>query len=234
MTQHFHYLFDGECLLGRHQFPTLRRDRRVHADSQMTIALVQEAFQTLLQSHRRNSDSFRAPLITIIRSQDFQDFQYFIQIVERFSHSHKHEIGQSVPFRNRINLVQDLIGRQVRCKSLLTGHTELAIHLASHLRRHTKRSPVVIRNIHRFYIVISRGTEQIFHRTVYRAHRFYRCRSSHFITFLQRFPMLQGKVGHFVYRIHLLVIKPRSDLLGRKFRHTQVGGYLLNLIKSFA
>ena len=85
---------------------------------------------------------------------------------------------------------RDAMGTQISCKTLLPGHTELTIHLASHLRGNAKSSPVLIGYINRFNKIMSRCTEKIFHRTVYRTHFFHRSRCSHLIPFFQCFAML--------------------------------------------
>ena len=131
--EHVDNFTNGKSLFGRHQFTTLCRERRVHAYRQVAIALFQEAFHSTSQAYRRNRDSFRAPGITIVCGQHLQRPQHSIQIIHRLTHPHKHHIGQCVPLRDRINLIQDLRSGQIARKALFTRHAELAVHFASHL-----------------------------------------------------------------------------------------------------
>ena len=132
-AEYLHHLGNGESLLCRHQFPALGREGRMQTDGQVAVTFFQETFQSFPQSYGRNRDTLRAPFVAIVGSQDFQSTQHFVQVVKRFAHAHKYHVGQRIPFRHRINLIQNLGSCQAGRVSLLPGHTEFAVHLASHL-----------------------------------------------------------------------------------------------------
>ena len=130
-------------------------------------------------------------------------------------------------FGQRLNLINNLISGEVPTETLLASHAELAIHLATHLRRHTNRATIFIRDIDCLYKMIIVCMKEIFHRSILRAHIIDRSLSAHHIPLSQQSAMFQREVGHLVYALHPLPIKPLRYLLSSKARHPQVFRYLL-------
>ena len=206
----------------------------MQTDGQMAVTFFQETLQSFPQSYGRNRDTLRAPFVAIIGSQDFQGTQHFVQVVERFAHAHKYHVSQRIPFRHRINLIQNLCSCQAGRVSLLSGHTEFAVHFASHLRRHAQSSPVVIRNIYGFYVITFGRTEQVFHRSVYRTHLMHRCTGPHLVVLHQPLTVFERKVCHLFNGAYFLVVQPRCNLPGSKFRHSQILHNSFQLAQCFA
>ena len=117
----------------------------------MTIALVEESLQLVAYAHRADGDALRTPSESPVGRHDFARLQNRIQIVHRLSLPHKHDVGQQVYLRQCYDLVQNVGSRQVSVPSLLARLTEQAVHLTAHLTRDAQRSPVFIRDIHRFH-----------------------------------------------------------------------------------
>ena len=172
----------------------------------MAVRLFNEALQTLTKPDGRERNPLRAPTVAIGRCHHFQRLQHLIEIIQRFSHTHHHHIGQLVPFGQRINLVDNLVGGQIGGEPLLAGHAKLAVHLTPYLGRYAQRSPVLIRNVNSFHIMPLSGTIKILHRTVCRAHGIHRRLTPYFIYLFQQLPVLQRQVCHFIYGSCFFVI----------------------------
>ena len=99
----------------------------------MAFALFQESLQLILHAHRTYSDSFRTPRPTVIGGENFCGTKHIVEIVHRLSLSHEYDIGELIHLRQRINLVQNVAGRQTAFESLLSCLAEEAVHFAAHL-----------------------------------------------------------------------------------------------------
>ena len=66
-------------------------------------------------------------MVELLKNYDFSKQR------QRFAHAHHHDICQLVPFRQRMNLIDNLTGGQVGLITLFSGHAELAVHLAAYL-----------------------------------------------------------------------------------------------------
>ena len=100
----------------------------------MTIALVEETLKIALHTHRREGDPTRTPCQQFRVSEQAQRLEHLIGIVERFAHSHHHDIGERSALRDSVELVKNLACRKVGTKSLAPRHAESTMHLAPYLR----------------------------------------------------------------------------------------------------
>lgn len=146
VAQQLHYLLDAHSLLGWHQLRSLGWYRVMETDGYMALTLLQESFQLVLDAHRADRDTLRTPCPTIIGSQYLRGTKHIVEVVHRLALSHEHDVGQVLPLRQRVYLVEDVARRQTPLKSLLARLTEETVHLASHLRGDAEGGTVLIRN----------------------------------------------------------------------------------------
>ena len=147
LTQEFYHLGDRHLALGWHQLLTLFGQRRMHRDCHMTLTLIEEAFQFALDTHTAHRDTARTPGITPVRSEHLRSPKHVVEVVHRFSLTHKHDIRQTRALRQGVDLIQDITCRETAFEALLTRLTEQAVHLTAHLARHTKRGTITIGDI---------------------------------------------------------------------------------------
>ena len=152
--------------LCRHQLPSLFGQGRMHRDSHMTLTLVEEPLQFAFDSHATHRNALRTPRIAIISSKDLRCTKHIIEIVHRLSLTHKHDVGQCLPFWQGIDLVQDLTRRETSLKALFARLTEQTVHLASHLTGYTEGGSVVLGDIHGLHKLTVSHREKILHRSI--------------------------------------------------------------------
>ena len=79
--------------------------------------------------------------------------QHSVEVVHRLTLSHEDDVSEVVALGERVDLVEDVGSREVSLESLFSRLAEQAVHLASHLARHTKRGTVAIGDIDGFNVV---------------------------------------------------------------------------------
>ena len=132
-----YYLGNRHAAFGRHKHGTLLGYGRVHTDSHMTLALVEESLKLVLYTHAAYCYALGAPCIAIIRRKHLCCLKHIIKIVHRLALTHKHNVGELVAFGQRIYLVENVGYSKITLKTLFACLAEQAIHLATHLARHT-------------------------------------------------------------------------------------------------
>ncbi len=112
----------------------------------MATALLQEARQASSQTHRAEGDALRAPRVSVVGRQQTYRAQDVLDIVERLALPHEHDVGETVPLRQRVYLVHYVGHREVAAEALPASHAELAAHPAADLSGDAERCPVVVGN----------------------------------------------------------------------------------------
>ena len=108
VAQQVDHLLNAHTPFGRHQLRSLVGQGRVKTDSHMTVALIQEPFQFVLDADTAHRDTFRAPCIAVVGCQDFRSSQHVVEIVHRFALSHEHDVGECVALGKGVDLVEDV------------------------------------------------------------------------------------------------------------------------------
>ena len=128
-----HHLFDAHLFLGGHELQALLVQGGVHADGHMAEALIEKAFELVLDTHAAHGDAFRAPGISPVGGEHLGGAQHLVEVVHWFTLSHEHHVGEPFGLGQRVYLVEDVGGCELSLKSLLAGLAEEAVHLAAHL-----------------------------------------------------------------------------------------------------
>ena len=242
VAQQFHHLTDVHGALCRHEAFTQRMVRSMKADGDMAFALLDEALQLSTQSHRTDGDALRAPCPAVVGRQEFRCPQHVVKVVHRLALSHEDDVRQAVMLRQGIHLVQNVSSRQVALPSLLARLTEQAIHLASHLTRHTQRGPLTVRDIDRLHeesfilsaLIATIDREEIFNRSVGASLTIYGSHAAYLTMSGQQFPVFLGDICHLLYVRHMAVIKPPGYLASGKGRHSQGLSERLQLVEGLS
>src|SRR5574344_74742 len=230
-AEQVHDICDGVGFLGRHHLSALLGDGRVHADGQMALALIEESFQPLLQSYTTHCNPFRTPCISVVGSHNLCHLKHIVQIVERFTLSHKNDIGQSVTFRQRINLIENVCHGQAPFESLFARLAEKAVHLASYLRRDAQRGALFFRYEHRLDDCALESSPPLFDGAVDRLLAFGRSSSADAVLPRQLVAVGFRQVCHLVNLRHMTAVEPFGNLFRGKSRHAEVADNLLQLSK---
>ena len=231
VLQQLHHLLDTHAPFGRHQFGTLRRNRVVHRNRHMALALFQESLQLVLHAHRTYRDALRAPRPTVIGGENLGGTKHIVEIIHRLALSHEHDVGELIYLWQRVNLVQDVTGRQTSLESLLSGLAEEAVHFAAHLRRDAERGAVLIRNIHRFHELSASGREEILDGTIHRMLCVRIFCASYFVFGSEFGTVGLRDVGHLINALYMLLIEPLRHLSAGEGRHAEILSHLLQFGK---
>ena len=216
LFQHIHQVRNAKSTFSRHNAGTSFRNRMVQANSQMALTLFNKARQSLSQTHTRHSNTFRTPCPTPTCRKDLRSFQHSVQVVKRFSLSHKHDVCQRVTLRQRVNLVQDIRSSQRSHIPLSTRHAKGTPHFTSHLRTHTQRSAFTIWNINSLNKVAFSGSIQILHRAIHRSLFIHRRRATNGKPLSQFSTYSFRKISHLFNALHSLAVNPFSNLFAHK------------------
>ena len=201
----------------------------MQGNCQVTFTFIQEALQTLPQSHRRHRDTLRTPSESPLLGQDLCGAEYGLVVVKRFALSHKHDIRQSLALGQSIYLIQDFAGTQGTIKSLAACHTESTAHLASHLRRYAQGRSIAIGDIDGFHEVPIQRTIQIFDRAIHRMHSMHRSVMTDTVFFRESLTRHLRQIRHTVDVCHALAVQPVSHLLRHELRQRQFLCHILQL-----
>ena len=212
VPQQLYHLLNAHTPFGRHQFGALRRDRVVHADGHMAVALFQEPLQLVLHTHRTYRDALRAPCPAVVGSENLRGAQHIVEIIHRLALTHEHDVGKLVHLRQRINLVQNVAGRQTALKPLLAGLAEQAVHLASHLRRNTQRGAVLVGYVNRLNKFAASGREEVLDGTIHRMLCIGISEASYFVFGSEFGTVRLRDIGHLINALHMLLIEPLRHL----------------------
>ena len=72
VAQQVYHLLNAHTPFGRHQLCSLVGQGRVKTDGHMTVALIQEPFQLVLDADTAHRDTFRTPRIAVVGCQDLR------------------------------------------------------------------------------------------------------------------------------------------------------------------
>ena len=205
----------------RHQFRTLFMKRRVHADGDMTVALLKETLQLAFDAHAAHRDALGRPSIAEPGSQYLRHTQYIVEVVHRFALPHEDDVRQLVTFRKRIDLVENICCREAALKALFPRLAEEAVHLASYLRGDTQCGAAILGYIDCLDELAAVRREEVFDCSVLGILHISRFLAADGIRCRQLLPVCFRDIRHLVNALHLLCIKPFSHLSTRESRHTE-------------
>src|SRR5262245_62296781 len=97
-------------------------------------------------------------------SENPERLHRLVVVVQRFAHSHQHDVEASIPHRERIGedpyLAHNLSRRQISDESHLSRQAELARHRTANLSRNTEGHGRRVWNEHRLYVLPVREAEE--------------------------------------------------------------------------
>ena len=125
----------------------------MEADGYVALALLDETFQFSFHTHRTHGDASWTPRESPFGRQRLGGSQHSVEVVHRLTLSHEDDVSEVVALGERVDLVEDVGNREVSLESLFSRLAEQAVHLASHLARHTKRGTVAIGDVDGFNVV---------------------------------------------------------------------------------
>ena len=198
VAQQFNDICNRHTLFSRHEHCALLVDRRVEAYCHMTFALLDKPLQLVLYADAAHGDALGAPCVAIVGSKNLGSPEHVVKVVHRLALAHKHDVGKSVAFGQRVYLVQYVSCRKAAFKSLFAGLAEQAVHLASHLRRHAQRGAVFVGYVNRLDKLTALRREQIFYRSVNRLLAVGRRQASYAVVLFQLFAVSFRDVQHVV------------------------------------
>ena len=239
LFQQRHHLGDRHLSLGRHQLAPLFRQRGVHRDGHVALALVEETLQLRFHAYAADGDAPRTPGVAVVGRQDLRGPKHGVEVIHRFALAHEDNVRQALALGQGVDLVQDIGRGQVALEALLARLTEEAVHLAAHLARDAERGPLAIGDEDGLYEEARRvcccGTatygEQVLDGAVAGALAVDGSHRTHNIPLLQPLAVRLREIGHLVDGRHVLLIEPLEYLPGRESGHPQVEDELLHFAK---
>ena len=123
----------------------------MHAHGKVSVTLFQKRLHGRNDPDGGNSNPLRTPGVSPRGSQNFEAIKHGLQVVQRFTHAHVHDVGKIFEFGQRLYLVYNFACCKIALKALLTGHAKQTSHFTANLRRNTKRGSVLIRYVGSFY-----------------------------------------------------------------------------------
>ena len=238
-AQQFHHLLDAHAPFGGHELGAQGVGGGVEADGDVAIALLEESFQLVFHADAAHRDALRAPGPAIVGSENLRGPQHVVEVVHRLALSHEDDVGEAVALGQRVDLVEDVIGREVALEALLAGLAEEAVHLASHLRRDAERGPAALfgdedglDHLSSARRLSSLHGEEVFRRAVLGALGVDGAGPADLAMLGQESAVGFRDVGHLVDARGVSPINPFGDLLAGKPGQPQLHGYVAELIYS--
>ena len=168
------YLCMRIWFLHRHQLLPFVAKGDMKAYRQMAFCFLHKVAYHRYHTNGGNRYTPRTHSHTPFRCKHLNAFEHSVEVVERFSHSHIHNIGKRRTFGYAENLIQYLSGGKVAFKSLLAGNAKLTAHLATYLRRYAKGGTLFVGYIYAFDIFIFAYCKKVFLGTINRGLAIYR------------------------------------------------------------
>ena len=206
----------------------------MEADGQVALALVEETLQAGDEAHGGDGDALGTPAKAPVGGEHLSGGEYGVEVVHRLAHAHEDHVGQLVALGDGEELVEDVAGRERAMEALLTGDTEAAPHLASHLAGDAESGAVVLGNEDRLDVVSVEDGEEVFLGAVARDLASHGCIAADTGYLVEACPLDQGEVGHAVDAVDALLVEPVAELLGREAGETLGGAEFLQLRQGHA
>ena len=216
----------GIGTLHRHERQPLVGKGRVETYGNMYLRAREEHVESGLFADGRHGDASRTPRHAPRRGEYVDGAQYGIDIVGRFAHAHKDDIGKAFALGYRQHLVDYSAGIEVALPAALACHAEAAIHLAAGLARYAQGGTVVVGDIYRLDIAAPDTGKEIFHGAVGAAGLGYRGLAPNDIPVVaQPCPGRLWQVGHGINLGDAALIEPRRHLLCREAPQPGLGSH---------
>ena len=221
LAQQVHHFLDVIGILYGHELAALVFNGIVNAHGDVHAGGLAQHFEGVFHSHCRHRDALGAPCQSPGSGEYLNHLEHVVEVVERLSHAHEHDIGELLGLWHAQHLVDDLIGGEVAMESLPARHAEVAVHAASLLRRDAQCGAVILGDVDALNGLVATGVEEIFHCSVFARLRTLGTVESHTVLIGKQFFVGLGDVAHLVKGCHALGIDPLGELCGYKLGHSQ-------------
>ena len=187
------------------------------------------AFQDGHDADGGRRDAFGAPGEAPGLGKHGQRPGHFRPVVERFAHTHEHDVRQFVGFVDVHQLGKDLRGRKVPVEASTAGHAEAAAHFAADLRgdagggagQAAFGAVLELRDHHRFdEFAFGAGGEEVFACAVFRGEGLDGAVAPHFVGLGECGAGGFRQIGHFIEGPDTPHVKPLGELPARVGRQS--------------